>query len=154
MNENNNEELDIFRDMVKKALQKEIAPYHEQWEKAGCLPREMWNTLGEAGLLCVDLPEEYGGSGVSFKFSQLILEEIARLGFVGLAGSVAIQSDIVAQYILHIGSEDQKQHWLPGMCTGEVVTAIAMTEPGAGSDLQGMRTSAIADGDEFVMNGS
>jgi len=154
MSENNNEELDIFRDMVKKALQKEIAPFHEQWEKGGCLPREMWNTLGQAGLLCVDLPVEYGGSGVTFRFSQLILEEIARLGFVGLAGSVAIQSDIVAQYILHIGSDEQKQQWLPGMCTGEVVTAIAMTEPGAGSDLQGMRTSAIAEGDEFVINGS
>jgi len=153
MNENN-EELDIFRDMVKKALQKEIAPYHGDWEKAGILPRDMWNTLGNAGLLCVDLPVEYGGSGVTFRFSQLILEEIARLGFVGLAGSVAIQSDIVAQYILHIGSDEQKQTWLPGMCSGEVVTAIAMTEPGAGSDLQGMRTSAIVDGDDFILNGS
>mgnify|MGYP000049337824 FL=1 len=154
MTDNQNEELGIFRDMVKKALQKEIAPFHADWEKTGILPREMWNTLGRAGLLCVDLPVEYGGSGVTFRFSQLILEELARLGFVGLAGSVAIQSDIVAQYILHIGSDEQKQQWLPGMCTGEVVTAIAMTEPGAGSDLQGMRTSAIAEGDEFVINGS
>ena len=97
MSDNNNEELDIFRGMVKKALEKEIAPFHADWEKAGILPRDMWNTLGGAGLLCVDLPEEYGGSGVSFKFSQLILEEVARLGFVGLAGSLAIQSDIVAQ---------------------------------------------------------
>ena len=153
MNEQN-EELDIFRDMVKKALQKEIAPYHGDWEKAGILPRDMWNTLGNAGLLCVDLPVDYGGSGVTFRFSQLILEEIARLGFVGLAGSVAIQSDIVAQYILHIGSDEQKHQWLPGMCSGEVVTAIAMTEPGAGSDLQGMRTTAIAEGDDFIINGS
>jgi long-chain-acyl-CoA dehydrogenase len=149
-----NEELEIFRDMVKKALLKEIAPHHESWEKQGFLPRQVWNTLGEAGLLCVDLPEEFGGSGVSFRFSQLILEEVSRLGFVGLSGSIAIQSDIVAQYILNIGSDAQKQRWLPGMCTGEVVTAIAMTEPGAGSDLQGMRTSAQVDGDDYIINGS
>lgn len=149
-----NEELEIFRDMVKKALLKEIAPHHESWEKQGFLPRSVWNTLGNAGLLCVDLPEEFGGSGVSFRFSQLILEEVSRLGYVGLSGSIAIQSDIVAQYILNIGSDEQKQQWLPGMCTGEIVTAIAMTEPGAGSDLQGMRTSALADGDGYVINGS
>jgi len=150
----NLEELDIFRDMTKKALQQEIQPYHNDWEKAGFLPREVWNTLGQAGLLCVDLPVEYGGSGVTFRFSQLILEEISRLGYVGLAGSVAIHSDIVAQYILHIGNEDQKKRWLPRMATGEIVTAIAMTEPGAGSDLQGMRTTALADGDDYILNGS
>jgi len=148
------EEFQIFKEMVKRAIEKEIVPFHSQWEKEGLLPREMWNTLGNAGLLCVDLPIELGGSGVPFQFSQLILEEFSRLGFVGLSGSIAIQSDIVAQYIFHIGNETQKQQWLPKMCTGEVVTAIAMTEPGAGSDLQGMRTSAIAEGEEFIINGS
>ncbi len=148
------EELEMFRDMAKKFLAKEIVPKHPQWEKQGFLPRDMWNTLGEAGMLCVDLPVEYGGSGVDFRFSQLILAELARLGFVGLSGSVAIHSDIVAQYIFNIGNEAQKQYWLPKMSTGEVVTAIAMTEPGAGSDLQGMRSTAIKDGDEYILNGS
>ena len=148
------EELEMFRDMAKKFLAQEIEPHHPQWEKQNFLPRDMWNTLGEAGMLCVDLPVEYGGSGVDFRFSQLILAEIARLGFVGLSGSVAIHSDIVAQYIFNIGNEQQKQFWLPKMATGEVVTAIAMTEPGAGSDLQGMRSTAIKDGDEYILNGS
>ena len=150
----NHEELEMFRDMAKKFLAKEIEPKHPQWEKQNLLPRDMWNTLGEAGMLCVDLPVEYGGSGVDFRFSQLILAEIARLGFVGLSGSVAIHSDIVAQYIFNIGNEKQKQYWLPKMATGEVVTAIAMTEPGAGSDLQGMRSTAIKEGDEYILNGS
>lgn len=148
------EELEMFRDMAKKFLAKEIEPKHPKWEKQNFLPRDMWNTLGEAGMLCVDLPVEYGGSGVDFRFSQLILAEIARLGFVGLSGSVAIHSDIVAQYIFNIATEEQKQFWLPKMATGEVVTAIAMTEPGAGSDLQGMRSSAIKEGDEYILNGS
>jgi acyl-CoA dehydrogenase len=148
------EELEMFRDMAKKFLAQEIEPHHPQWEKQNFLPRDMWNTLGEAGMLCVDLPVEYGGSGVDFRFSQLILAEIARLGFVGLSGSVAIHSDIVAQYIFNIGNEQQKQFWLPKMATGEVVTAIAMTEPGAGSDLQGMRSTAIKEGDEYILNGS
>ena len=148
------EELEMFRDMAKKFLAKEIEPKHAQWEKQNFLPRDMWNTLGEAGMLCVDLPVEYGGSGVDFRFSQLILAEIARLGFVGLSGSVAIHSDIVAQYIFNIGNEEQKQFWLPKMSTGEVVTAIAMTEPGAGSDLQGMRSTAIKEGGEYILNGS
>ncbi len=149
-----NEELEMFRDMAKKFLAKEIEPKHPQWEKQGFLPRDMWNTLGDAGMLCVDLPVEYGGSGVDFRFSQLILAELARLGFVGLSGSVAIHSDIVAQYIFNIANEEQKQYWLPKMATGEVVAAIAMTEPGAGSDLQGMRSTAIKDGDEYILNGS
>ncbi|MCP5170276.1 MAG: acyl-CoA dehydrogenase family protein [Hahellaceae bacterium] len=157
MENKNNEaaqELEIFRDMVKRALQQEIQPHHGTWEKEGFLPRSMWNTLGNAGLLCVDLPVELGGSGVNFRFSQVILEEVSRLGYIGLSGSLAIHSDIVAQYILHIGTEDQQKDWLPRMATGEVVTAIAMTEPGAGSDLQGMRTTAVKDGDGYILNGS
>ena len=148
------EEFEMFRDMAKKFLAKEIAPHHQKWEEQGFLPREVWDTFGQAGMLCVDLPVEYGGSGVDFRFSQLILAEIARLGFVGLSGSVAIHSDIVAQYILNIANEEQKQYWLPKMATAEVVTAIAMTEPGAGSDLQGMRSTAIKEGDEYILNGS
>ncbi|MEY8203951.1 MAG: acyl-CoA dehydrogenase family protein [Bermanella sp.] len=150
----NNEEFEMFKDMVKKFLAKEIEPKHPQWEKDGYLPRDMWNTLGDAGMLCVDLPVEYGGSGVDFRFSQLIISEIARLGFVAMAGCVAIQSDIVAQYILHIANEEQKQYWLPKMASAEVVAGIAMTEPGAGSDLQGMRSTAIKEGDHYILNGS
>ncbi len=154
MTDQGNEELEIFKDMARKILDKEVAAHHAQWEKDGHLPRTVWNRLGEAGMLCVDLPVEYGGSGVSFSFSQVIIEELARCGFLGLSGAVAIHSDIVAQYILHMGSEQQKQYWLPKMATGEVLTAIGMTEPGAGSDLQGMRTTAVRDGDHYLLNGS
>lgn len=148
------EEFLIFKDMARKMIEQEVAAHHEKWEEQACLPRSIWNTLGQAGLLCVDLPEQYGGSGVPFSFSQVVLEELSRMGYLGLSGAVAIHSDIVAQYILHMGSEAQKQHWLPRMASGEVLTAIGMTEPAAGSDLQGMRTTAIRDGDSYIINGS
>jgi len=148
------DELAIFKDAVRKAVSQEIAPLHKEWEANGNLPKSVWKTLGNAGLLCVDLPENYGGSGVSFQFSQVVLQELCRLGFIGLSGSVAIQSDIVAQYILHIGSEEQKSTWLPKMAAGDAVAAIAMTEPAAGSDLQGMKTTAIKQGDHYIINGS
>ncbi|TNC82483.1 MAG: acyl-CoA dehydrogenase [Oleiphilus sp.] len=153
-NPEHNEEFLIFKDMARKILEQEVAAHHEQWEEQACLPRSIWNTLGNAGLLCVDLPVEYGGSGVPFSFSQIVLEELSRMGYLGLSGAVAIHSDIVAQYILHMGTEAQKQHWLPRMASGEVLTAIGMTEPAAGSDLQGMRTTAIRDGDSYIINGS
>lgn len=153
-NPEHNEEFQIFKDMARKILEQEVAAHHEQWEEQACLPRSIWNTLGNAGLLCVDLPVEYGGSGVPFSFSQIVLEELSRMGYLGLSGAVAIHSDIVAQYILHMGTESQKQHWLPRMASGEVLTAIGMTEPAAGSDLQGMRTTAIRDGDSYIINGS
>lgn len=148
------EEILIFKEAVKKAIEREIVPYHAHWEKDGALPRQVWKTLGQAGLLCVDLPEEYGGSGVSFRYSQVVLQELCRHGYMGLSGSVAIQSDIVAQYILHMGNEVQKQDWLPRMASGDVVAAVAMTEPAAGSDLQGMKTTAIKDSDHYIINGS
>ncbi|ARU56515.1 acyl-CoA dehydrogenase [Oleiphilus messinensis] len=148
------EELLIFKDAAKKAIEQEIVPHHHHWEQSGVLPKEVWKTLGHAGLLCVDLPEEYGGSGVSFRYSQVVLQELCRQGFMGLSGSVAIQSDIVAQYILHMGNEEQKKTWLPKMASGEVVAAVAMTEPATGSDLQGMKTTAIKDGNHYIINGS
>ena len=144
---------ELFRDNLKKFLEKEIEPYYEEWEKAEIFPREVWNKLGENGYLCVDVPEEYGGYGADFRLSAIVGEEICRAGYGALGASVAVHSDIVAPYITHLGSEEQKQKWLPKMVTGEAVGAIAMTEPGAGSDLQAMRTSANKDGDQYVING-
>lgn len=146
-------EIDLFRDTFRKFLQQEVAPHYDQWEREGLLPRDLWRQLGEHGFLCVDMPEEYGGAGADFNLSAVVVEEIARLGFGGLASSVSVHSDIVAPYLLHLGSEEQKQRWLPAMVTGEAVGAIGMTEPGAGSDLQAMKTRADKDGDGYRING-
>ncbi len=148
------EDLELFRDMIVRAFEQEVSPHYEKWEKDGKAPRALWNTLGNAGLLCVDLDEKYGAAGADFEVSQILLQETARMGFGGLTGGLNIHSNIVAPYIDHIGSKEQKDYWLPKMVTGEAVGAIAMTEPGAGSDLAGMRTHAVRDGDEWVINGS
>ena len=147
-------ELDLFRDNVKRYVKSEIVPHYEQWEKDGIIPRKIWNQLGEAGFLCTDIPEQYGGFDVDFRFSMVVLEEFCRQGCIGVGGGIAVHSDIVTHYILNAGSEEQKLNYLPKMVSGEVVGAIAMTEPGAGSDLQGMVTSAKADGDDYIINGS
>ncbi|HEY0663922.1 MAG TPA: acyl-CoA dehydrogenase family protein [Thiobacillaceae bacterium] len=146
-------EIELFRDSVRKFLEKEVAPHYNQWEKDEIFPRTLWNKLGEAGYLCVDVPEEYGGIGAPFRLSTVIIEEIARMGFGALASNVSVHSDIVAPYILHLGNEQQKQQWLPKMVSGEAVGAIGMTEPGAGSDLQGMKSRAVPEGDSWVING-
>jgi len=148
------EELDLFREMVLRALEREVAPHYEHWEREGITPRALWNTLGEAGLLCVDAPEDHGGCGVPFEYSVMLVTEMARLGYGALATNIMVHSDIVAPYIAHIGNDEQKNRWLPGMVSGDVVGAIAMTEPGAGSDLAALRTTAVLDGDEYVINGS
>ncbi|MEH6345799.1 MAG: acyl-CoA dehydrogenase family protein [Bermanella sp.] len=150
----NQEEVQMFRDMVLRFLEQEILPHVESWEENHEMPQEMWNVMGTAGLLLVDLPEQYGTAGASFDVCQMIQEEMCRLGLHGLATGYNIHSNIVAPYILNIGNQAQKDQWLPKMATGEVVGAIAMTEPGAGSDLAAIRTSAIKDGDEYVLNGS
>lgn len=147
-------DLELFRDNFRRFLQEEIAPYYEAWEKAGLMPREVWSKLGENGFLCVDMPEEYGGYAVPTHYSLMLIEESARAGFGALSTAISCHSEIAAPYILHIANEEQKQYWLPRMVTGEVVGAIAMTEPGAGSDLQGMRTSAILQGEHYILNGS
>jgi acyl-CoA dehydrogenase len=146
-------ELELFRDTVVRFLKDKVQPYYDQWEKAGIAPRALWNELGEAGLLCVDAPAEYGGIGAPFEYSCVVLEEIGRLGFGAMAANVAVHSDIVCPYIAHLGTEEQKRRYIPKLVSGEMVGAICMTEPGAGSDLQGIRTSAIADGDHYVING-
>ncbi len=148
------QERALFRDNVARLLEAEVAPHYEQWEKDGIVPAQIWRTLGESGLLCVDMPEEFGGCGVPFDYSVVVGAELARMGFGALATNVMVHSDIVAPYLQHIGNEQQKQQWLPKMASGEIVGAIAMTEPGAGSDLQAMRASAKKDGEHYILNGS
>jgi alkylation response protein AidB-like acyl-CoA dehydrogenase len=145
-------EHELFRDSVRTFLEKEAVPFHAQWEKQGYIDRKLWNKAGEAGMLCSHLPEEYGGLGADFLYSAVVIEEVGRLGLTGIGFS--LHSDIVAPYILHYGSEALKHKYLPKLVSGEMVTAIAMTEPGAGSDLQGVKTTAVLDGDEYVINGS
>lgn len=147
-------DLELFRDNFKRFMSEHIAPHYDQWEREGIMPRSVWNQLGENGYLCVDVPEEYGGYGVPTYYSLMLVEESARAGFCALSTAISCHSEIAAPYILHIGTEEQKQYWLPKMVTGEVVGAIGMTEPGAGSDLQSMRTSAILQDDHYVLNGS
>ena len=146
-------EKELFRDSIVKFLEKEVEPHYDEWEDAGIWPRELWNKMGENGFLCVDVPEAYGGFGASFELSCVVVEEISKAGYGALASGVSVHSDIVAPYITNLGTEEQKSEWLPKMVTGEVVGAIGMSEPGAGSDLQGMKTSALKDGDDYVING-
>jgi alkylation response protein AidB-like acyl-CoA dehydrogenase len=148
------EELELFRENVKRFVAEEVLPHYDQWERDEIFPRELWNKVGEQGLLCVDIPETYGGFGTDFLFSMIIQEEFAQANCGAVGGPMAVHSDIVAHYILNHGTEEQKQHYLPKMVRGECVGAVAMTEPGAGSDLQGVRTSAKKDGDDYIINGS
>ncbi|TXJ10253.1 MAG: acyl-CoA dehydrogenase [Acinetobacter sp.] len=147
-------DLELFRDNFRRFLQEHVAPYYDEWEKQGLMPREVWSKLGENGFLCVDMPEEYGGYAVPTHYSLMLVEEASRAGYGALSTAISCHSEIAAPYILHIANEEQKQYWIPRMVTGEVVGAIGMTEPGAGSDLQGMRTSAILQDDHYVLNGS
>lgn len=147
-------DLELFRDNFRRFLQEYIAPDYESWEKQGLMPREVWSKLGENGFLCVDLPEEYGGYGVPTYYSLMLVEEAARGGYGALSTAISCHSEIAAPYILHIANEAQKQQWLPKMVSGEVVGAIGMTEPGAGSDLQAIRSNAILQDDHYLLNGS
>jgi alkylation response protein AidB-like acyl-CoA dehydrogenase len=145
------DEHNLFRDQVRRFFAAELEPHLERWEAEGIADRDMWTKCGAQGLLCPTVPEEYGGLGLDFGYNAVIDEELA---YIGSSAGITLHSDIVADYIVAYGSEDQKRHWLPRMISGETPTAIAMTEPGAGSDLQGVKTSAVADGDEYVINGS
>jgi acyl-CoA dehydrogenase len=148
-----NEEHDLFRQTVRKFFETEVVPFHDQWEKQGHVSREVWQKAGQTGLLCLTMPEEYGGAGVDFTYPVIVMEEQARAYASGVG--FVLHSDIVAPYILHYGSEAQKKKYLPRMASGEIVTAIAMTEPGTGSDLQGVKTTAIRQADgTFVLNGA
>jgi acyl-CoA dehydrogenase len=155
INENDkNEEIEMFRDMVLRFLEQEVLPHYETWEKDHKMPREMWKTLGSAGMLLVDFSEKYGAAEASFDVCQMIQEEMCRMNFHSLATGYNIHANIVAPYILNIGNKQQQDRWLPYMVTGDVLTALAMTEPGAGSDVAGMRTNAVKDGDDYILNGA
>ena len=144
-------EHDLFREQVRRFIEREVVPHHARWEAEGIVPRSVWRAAGEAGLLCPAIPEAYGGGGGSRLHSAVLIEEVARAGVSGIG--FGLHSDIVAPYILAYGSEEQKRRWLPPMARGEVIGAIAMTEPGAGSDLQAVRATALRDGEELVING-
>ena len=147
-----NGDHEIFRGTVRRFVDNEIAPFHAEWEKDGKISREAWTKAGKLGLLCASVPEEYGGGGVDRTFSIILMEELARAGASG--PGFGLHSEIVAPYINRYGSPEQKEKYLPKMAKGEIIGAIAMTEPGAGSDLQAVRTTAIKDGNELVINGS
>lgn len=145
------EEHVLFRETARRFVEAEVAPHHARWEQQGVVDRELWTKAGAAGLLLTNIPEEYGGGGADFMTSAIMIEEMMRHVYSG--PGFRLHSDIVAPYILHYGSEDLKREWLPRMARGEVVTAIAMTEPGTGSDLQGVRTTAVRDGNHYVVSG-
>ncbi len=147
-------ELALFADSVDRFCEARIEPYYAGWEREGQVPRELFRECGEAGLLCVDVPEAWGGLGADPRFSFVIVDVMSRRGYAGFVGGLQVHNDIIPSYLLHCGTEEQKQYWLPKMVSGEVVAAIGMTEPGAGSDLKNIRTVARREGDEYVVNGS
>ncbi|WP_368985741.1 acyl-CoA dehydrogenase family protein [Caldifermentibacillus hisashii] len=145
------EEHEIFRQALRKFLEKEAVPNYEQWEKNKEVPRSFWKKLGEQGYLCPQVEEKYGGLGTDFGYAVVMNEEMERVG-TGMVG-ISLHNDIVIPYIEAYGTEEQKQRWLPGALTGDIITAIGMTEPGAGSDLANIQTTAIRDGDDYIING-
>lgn len=147
-----NEDHAAFRDSVRKFARSEIIPNLEQWDDQGTMDRDLWRKMGEMGLLCTSMPEEYGGFECDRVFSMVLLEELSPLGGLGL--SVAMHSDIVGSYILRLASAEVKSEYLPKMATGEYVGALGMTEPNTGSDLKAIRTTAVRDGDHYVVNGA
>ncbi len=147
-----NEDLDAFRDLARTFCQKELAPHQDRWIEQRHMDRELWHKAGEVGLLCLSIPEEYGGGGGTFAHEAVLLEEQVRAGDSCWGNSV--HSGIVAHYLLNYGTETQKQRWLPKLASGEMVAAIAMTEPGTGSDLQNITTKAVRDGEHYVLNGA
>ncbi|MFE1242540.1 acyl-CoA dehydrogenase family protein [Fictibacillus sp. NPDC058756] len=146
-----NDDHEMFRKSLRKFLEKEAYPYYDQWEKDRIIPRSFWTKMGDQGFLCPDIEEKYGGSGVDWGFAAVISEELERVGS-GLIG-IGLHNDIVVPYITAYGTEEQKQRWLPRCVTGEIITAIAMTEPGTGSDLAGIKTTAKLEGSHYIING-
>ncbi len=145
------EEHIIFREGFRKFLAKEIVPHIGQWEEDGIVPRWAWKKLGEQGYLCTSVPAQYGGQGADFLFSAILIEEMARANFYGL--SARLHSDVVVPYIVKFATEEQKKKYLPGCITGDILMAIALSEPQAGSDVAGIKTTAVADGNYFILNG-
>jgi long-chain-acyl-CoA dehydrogenase len=146
-------EHEAFRGLVREFIAREIAPYHAQWERDGVVSRDVWLAAGRAGLLGIDIDEKYGGGGnPDYRYYLILGEELAAAGASG--PGFAVHNDINGQYLSRLCTPAQAERWLPGYCSGEIITAIAMTEPGAGSDLQGIRATALRDGDSYVLNGS
>jgi alkylation response protein AidB-like acyl-CoA dehydrogenase len=147
------EEHEAFREMVRSFIDKEIAPFHQQWEKDGVVSRDVWLAAGRQGLLGIDFDEEYGGGGNDdYRYYVIFNEELAKAGVHG--PGFAVHNDINGGYLRQLANEEQRRRWFPGYCSGEIITGIAMTEPAAGSDLQGIKTTALRDGDDYVLNGS
>ena len=146
------EEHAAFRDLVRSFIAREIAPHHERWERDGMVSRDVWLAAGRAGLLGIEIDEKYGGGGLQdYRYYLILGEELARTGMHG--PGFGVHNDIIGPYLQRLCTPEQCQRWLPGYCSGEIITAIAMSEPGAGSDLQGIRTTAVRDGDHYVLNG-
>ncbi len=146
------EEHRMFRDSFRKFCEQEITPHNEEWDKAGMVSKDLWLKAGEMGFLCMQVPEEYGGLGIrDFRYNTIIGEELARAGTSGVG--MTLQNDITTDYILNYGSEEQKKKYLPKLVSGEIITSIAMSEPGTGSDLQGIKTTAKSNGASFTLNG-
>ncbi len=143
----------IFQETMRRFVEKEITPYVEQWEEEREIPRELWHRLGAQGFLCPCLPEAYGGSGVDYSYSVIIQEELSRSTCTGISTGVRVHADIVVPYVEKYGTPEQKEDVLPGCTTGEIIMAIGMTEPDCGSDLAALRTTALKEGDEYVING-
>ena len=146
------EEHAAFRDLVRLFIAKEIAPHHEQWERDGMVSRDVWLAAGRTGLLGIEIDEKYGGGGLQdYRYYLILGEELARTGMHG--PGFGVHNDIIGPYLQRLCTPEQCERWLPGYCSGEIITAIAMSEPGAGSDLQGIRTTAVRDGDHYILNG-
>ena len=149
------EDHEAYRASVREFLQREVEPHYAQWEEDRLVPREAWLRAGESGMLGLGVPEEYGGGGEpDFRYRFVFGEEVARTGVTSFGAGIGLQDDIVIPYVLDLATDEQKLRWLPGMASGNLIGAIAMTEPGTGSDLQGIRTRAVKDGDAWVLNGS
>src|SRR5512146_1778671 len=146
------EEHELFRQSFRQFLERDVKPHQERWAEQGMVDREVWRKAGQGGFLCPWLDEKYGGAGGDFLHSCVVMEELARIYESGFA--MGLHSDIVVPYIYEFGNEAQKQRWLPGCAAGELVTAIAMTEPGTGSDLAAIACTAVRDGDFYVINGA
>src|SRR5689334_2569578 len=148
-------EHEAFRESFRRFLQAEFVPHLDEWDAAGIVSRELYTAAGKAGFLAIDAPEEFGGGGVpDFRFNAVIMEEIMRTGGAGAGLGLTLHNDVCLPYFLEYCTEEQKSRWLPGIASGELITAIAMTEPGAGSDLAGITTTARRDGDAYVVNGA
>ncbi|MHB1220341.1 MAG: acyl-CoA dehydrogenase family protein [Alphaproteobacteria bacterium] len=146
------EEHHIFRESVRRFLERTVVPHYPQWERGGRIPRSFWHDAGAAGLLCPMVPEAYGGAGGDYLFNAIVLEEIVKIGATGMGG-ISVHNDIVVPYFVNYGTEEQKRGWLPKMVSGEAVAAIGMTEPGGGTDMKAVRTTAKRDGNEYVIDG-